>query len=172
MYLDEEEKLLNYKMDDGRIHKTGDSDKNNRRKLKDKKIIEFEVRSPIMKETTRHACTCLCQTRVPYVPESLLRNRRRVCWAESNSPDILSLYQKVPYLWGSYICDLGWLTVNDLIETETLKIVYKSKNQLAPEYLNSMFIKLSEFRNRQLRDSDTDLYAPLQIRHVAKKFPL
>ena len=53
---------------------------------------------------------------------------------------------------------LGWLTVNNLIETETLKMVYKSKNQLAPEYLNSMFAKLSEFRNRQLRDSDTDLY--------------
>ena len=44
--------------------------------------------------------------------------------------------------------------MNDLIETETLKMVYKSKNQLAPEYL-------SEFRNRQLRDSDTDLYVPL-----------
>ena len=56
---------------------------------------------------------------------------------------------------------LGWLTVNDLIETKTLKMVYKSKNQLAPEYLNSMFVKLSEFRNRQLRDSDTDLYVPL-----------
>ena len=56
---------------------------------------------------------------------------------------------------------LGWLTVNDLIETETLKMVFKSKNQLAPEYLNSMFVKLSEFRNRQLRDSDTDLYVPL-----------
>ena len=27
---------------------------------------------------------------------------------------------------------LGWLTVNDLIETETLKMVYKSKNQLVP----------------------------------------
>ena len=51
--------------------------------------------------------------------------------------------------------------MNDLIETETLKMVYKSKNQLAPEYLNSMFVKLSEFRNRQLRDSDTDLYVPL-----------
>ena len=56
---------------------------------------------------------------------------------------------------------LGWLKVNDLIETETLNMVYKSINQLAPKYLNSMFIKLSEFRNRQLRDSDTDLYVPL-----------
>ena len=56
---------------------------------------------------------------------------------------------------------LGWLTVNDLIETETLKMVYNSKNQLAPEHLNSMFIKFSEFRNRQLRDSDIDLYVPL-----------
>ena len=51
--------------------------------------------------------------------------------------------------------------MNDLIETETLKMVFKSKNQLAPEYLNSMFVKVSEFRNRQLRDSDTDLYVPL-----------
>ena len=56
---------------------------------------------------------------------------------------------------------LGWLTVNDLIETETLKMVYKSKNQLAPEYLSSMFVKLSEFRNRELRHSDIDLYVPL-----------
>ena len=38
---------------------------------------------------------------------------------------------------------------------------YKSKNQLAPEYLNSMFIKLSEFRNIQLCDSDAGLYVPL-----------
>ena len=56
---------------------------------------------------------------------------------------------------------LEWLTVNDFIETETLKMVYKSINQLALEYQNSMFIKLSEYRNRQLRDSDTDLYVPL-----------
>ena len=35
---------------------------------------------------------------------------------------------------------LGWITVNDLIETETLKMLYKSKNQVAPEYLNSMVI--------------------------------
>ena len=47
------------------------------------------------------------------------------------------------------------------IETETLKMLFISKNQLAPEYLNSMFVKLSKFRNRQLRDSDTDLYVPL-----------
>ena len=59
--------------------------------------------------------------------------------------------------------------MNDLIETETLKMVYKSKNQLAPEYLNSMFIKPSEFRNRQLSDSDTDLYVPLLKSAVAKK---
>ena len=58
--------------------------------------------------------------------------------------------------------------MNDLIETETLKMVYKSNNQLAPEYPNSMFIKLSEFGNRQLRDSDTDFYVPLLKQHVAK----
>ena len=36
-----------------------------------------------------------------------------------------------------------------------------AQNQQAPEYLNSMFIKVSEFGSRQLRDSDTDLYVPL-----------
>ena len=64
---------------------------------------------------------------------------------------------------------LGWPTVNDLIETETLKMVYKSINQLAPEYLTSMFIKLSKFSNRQLRDSDTDFMSLSKKRYVAKK---
>ena len=35
------------------------------------------------------------------------------------------------------------------------------KKSTAPEYLNSMVVKLSEFRNRQLHDNDTDLYVPL-----------
>ena len=59
--------------------------------------------------------------------------------------------------------------MNGLIETKTLKTVYNSKNQIVPEYLNSMFIKLSEFRNRQLRESDTDLYVPLLITACGQK---
>ena len=41
-------------------------------------------------------------------------------------------------------------------------MVCKSINQLAPEYLISTFTKLSEFSNRQLRDSDSDLHVPFQ----------
>ena len=67
---------------------------------------------------------------------------------------------------------LGWLTVNDLIETETLKMVFKSKNQLALENLNSIFVKVFEFRNRQLRASDTDLYVPLLKTTCGQKYYL
>ena len=64
---------------------------------------------------------------------------------------------------------LGWQTINDLIESETIKMVYKSINQQAPEYLASMLLRLSEISKRQLRDSDTDLHVPFKEPHVAKK---
>ena len=56
--------------------------------------------------------------------------------------------------------NLGWQTVNDLMETETLKMVNKSTNQQAPAYLTSIFQRISEFSNSRLRDSDTDLHVP------------
>ena len=58
------------------------------------------------------------------------------------------------------IKQLGWLTVNDLIETETLKMVYRSINHEAPEYLTGLFQRLSETSARQLRNTSTDLDVP------------
>lgn len=59
------------------------------------------------------------------------------------------------------IRQLGWPTVNDLIETETLKMVYRSINHEAPDYLTGLFQRLSETSTRQLRNTCTDLYVPL-----------
>ena len=35
---------------------------------------------------------------------------------------------------------LGWPTINELIESETVKLVYKSINDQAPIYLAGMFV--------------------------------
>ena len=50
--------------------------------------------------------------------------------------------------------------MNDLIETETLKMVYRSINHEAPEYLTGLFQRLSETSARQLRNTSTDLDVP------------
>ena len=59
------------------------------------------------------------------------------------------------------IGSLGWLTIKELIDFETSKMVYKSLNVLAPDYLRNIFQKISEATNRQLRNSNTDLRLPL-----------
>ena len=46
---------------------------------------------------------------------------------------------------------LGWPTINELNESETLKIVYKSVNNQAPIYLTEMFVRLSDACKRELR---------------------
>ena len=56
---------------------------------------------------------------------------------------------------------LGLLTIKELIDFETSKMVYKSLNVLAPDYLRDIFQKISEATNRQLRNSNTDLRLPL-----------
>ena len=58
------------------------------------------------------------------------------------------------------IRELGWPTINELIESETLKIVYKSLNDQAPIYLTEMFVRLSETCKRELCNTKTDLAIP------------
>ena len=58
------------------------------------------------------------------------------------------------------IRQLGWQTVKELIETETVQIVYRSINHEAPECLTGLFHRLSETCARQLRNTSTDLYVP------------
>ena len=59
------------------------------------------------------------------------------------------------------IGSLGWLTIRESIDFETSKMVYKSMNDLVPDYLRNIFQKVSEASNRQLRNSKSDLRLPL-----------
>ena len=57
--------------------------------------------------------------------------------------------------------ELGWLTIKQLIHTETAKIVYKAFHNEASEYIKELFHRLSDTQNRELRSSKTDLHIPL-----------
>ena len=54
--------------------------------------------------------------------------------------------------------ELDWLTIKQLIYTETVKIVYKALHNEAPDYLKELFHRLSDTQNRELRNSKTDPY--------------
>ena len=56
---------------------------------------------------------------------------------------------------------LGWLTINQLIDTETVKIVYKALRNEAPKHLKELFHRLSDIQNRELHNSKTNLHLPL-----------
>ena len=59
------------------------------------------------------------------------------------------------------LIELGWLTIKQLIDTETVKIVYKVLHNEAPKYLKGLFHRLSDIQNRELCNSKTDLHIPL-----------
>ena len=59
------------------------------------------------------------------------------------------------------IREFGWLTIKQLINAETVKLVYKALHNEAPEYLIEKFHRLSDTQNRVLRNSKTDLHIPL-----------
>ena len=56
---------------------------------------------------------------------------------------------------------LNWPTVADMIHVETACMVYKSINDLAPEYLSEIFTKNSARSRKNLRNTATDLQVPL-----------
>ena len=58
------------------------------------------------------------------------------------------------------IQQLGWLTIEQLIELEAVKVVYKALHNEAPPYMEELFLKLSNTQCRELRNSPTDLYIP------------
>ena len=57
---------------------------------------------------------------------------------------------------------LNWPTVADMIKVETACMVYKSINDLAPDYLSEMFTKNSAYSRKNLRNTATDLQVPLK----------
>ena len=56
---------------------------------------------------------------------------------------------------------LGWLTIKQLMDTETVKIVYNALHNEAPKYLKELFHRMSDIQNRELCNSKTDLHIPL-----------
>ena len=67
------------------------------------------------------------------------------------------------------IKSLVWFTTRESVDFETSKMVYKSLNALAPDYLCNIFQKVFEATNRRLRNSKTDLRLPL-LRTGRKSF--
>ena len=54
-----------------------------------------------------------------------------------------------------------WPTMSNLIHKETVTLIYKSLNELAPENMRNLFTRCSENNDRVLRSTDTDLKLPL-----------
>ena len=52
---------------------------------------------------------------------------------------------------------LGWKTIEQLISYESKTMVFKSLNDLAPQYLSSLFERNSQCSTRCLRNTETDL---------------
>ena len=59
------------------------------------------------------------------------------------------------------IKELGWLTIKQLIDTETVKIIYKALHNKAPKHLKELFHRMSDIQNRELCKSKTGLHIPL-----------
>ena len=57
--------------------------------------------------------------------------------------------------------ELGWLTMKQQIDKETVKIVYRALHNEAPKYLKELFHKLSDAQNGELHNSNTDFHTPL-----------
>ena len=58
------------------------------------------------------------------------------------------------------IAKLGWQTIEELISNESKTMVFKSLNDLAPQYLCNLFTKNSACSSRNLRNTETDLRLP------------
>ena len=58
------------------------------------------------------------------------------------------------------IKQLGWRTIEEMIEYESRVMVYKSVNGLAPQYLQDIFNRNSENPSYELRSTATDLHIP------------
>ena len=55
------------------------------------------------------------------------------------------------------IAELGWKTIEELFGYETKSMVFKSLNDLAPQYACNLFTKISVCSSRSLQNTKTDL---------------
>ena len=73
---------------------------------------------------------------------------------------------------GPIIEGLGWKTIEELIESETQTMVYKSLNELAPRYLSELFIRNSQFSFYNLRSTEADLWLQRKGHQMSKSVSL
>ena len=92
-----------------------------------------------------------------------LQNFENCAWAISTCMrKIQTFHSGFDKAWVPLIPQLGWLNVKEMVDFETATIVYKSLHGLAPPYMmQDMFHKLSDSRNRGLRNIVTDLRIPI-----------
>ena len=64
---------------------------------------------------------------------------------------------------------LGWKTIEQLISIESKTMVFKSLNELAPQYLCGLFTKNSQCSTRTLRNTGTDVRLPKKNSANGKK---
>ena len=64
---------------------------------------------------------------------------------------------------------LGWKTIEELISYESKIMVFKSLNELAPQYLCNIFTKNSQCSSRNLRNTETDLRLPKKKSAIGQK---
>ena len=64
---------------------------------------------------------------------------------------------------------LGWKCIEELISDETRLMVFKSLNDLGPNYMYKIFTKNSHFTERNLRNTTTDLRLPWRKSTVGQK---
>ena len=65
--------------------------------------------------------------------------------------------------------NLGWKTINEVIDIESKTIVFKSLNELAPPYSSSLLRKNSQSTSYRLRNTSTDLRLPKKGTENGKK---
>ena len=65
--------------------------------------------------------------------------------------------------------NLGWKTINELINIESKTIVLESLTEFAPPYLRSLLWKNSQSTSHRLRNTSTDIRLPQQRKENCKK---
>ena len=106
----------------------------------------------IVEPYLRYCCTVWgCCTETDLKRLQILQNRavRIVTYSASDA-------HSLPLIKG-----LGWLAVKELIRFETVNTVFKSVNQLCPNYMAQTFQRQREEVKRTLRNTEIDLKLPL-----------
>ena len=67
------------------------------------------------------------------------------------------------------IDSLGWKTIDELVSSESKIMVFKSLNEMAPQYLCDLFIRNSTCSVKSLRSTGTDMRLPLRKSTIGQR---